>query len=456
MKDRGITNLGVKELVPHPENPRKDLGDLTELTQSIKRNGVLQNLTVTPVDAEGNPTSINTVDKYMVIIGHRRLEASKAAGLLTVPCRIVEGMSHEEQILTMLTENIQREDLSVYDQAQGFQMMLDLGQTIEDIKEKSGFSETTIYHRLNIAKLDKDTLKEKQEDDSFQLTMSDLYELEKVKDHEKRNEILKKSRNSNEIKYMAQTAAKDEKKAAQTAKIAKILEDNGIQKMPDELKTWNCEHLADIPYDSEEIHLDDIEGAYYYVGYQGFGIYREKQTPPEQDTRLYDIKREKGSELDKRIKAVGDTIIDAFKEIADGRLKADDPNKAAEHMLNIFSELDPKLEWERLCNVWAELKNIGEPDEGEEDQFYADCKADIIELPLYQRMALGLVDSYMYEFYNTYRMEFDQDELNGYWEIINNLKLFGFVLEEDHRKMLEGTHPIFEEYAKAKEDYENA
>ena len=41
MKDRGITNLGVRELVPHPENPRKDLGDLTELTQSIKRNGVL-------------------------------------------------------------------------------------------------------------------------------------------------------------------------------------------------------------------------------------------------------------------------------------------------------------------------------------------------------------------------------------------------------------------------------
>ena len=51
MKSRGIVNLPVRSLIPHPENPRKDLGDLTEMSESIKKNGVLQNLTVIPKDA---------------------------------------------------------------------------------------------------------------------------------------------------------------------------------------------------------------------------------------------------------------------------------------------------------------------------------------------------------------------------------------------------------------------
>ena len=125
-------------------------------------------------------------------------------------------------------------------------------------------------------------------------------------------------------------------------------------------------------------------------------------------------------------------------------------------MLNIFSHLEPNLEWEHLCEAWADVKNIGEVEEGEEDEFYTNCKNDIIRLPLYQRMALGLTDCYMYQFYSVYRLGFEKDNLNTYWEIIDNLKIFGFVLEEDHRKMLDGTHPIYEEYAKAKEDYENA
>lgn len=453
MKTRGVTNLGVRELIPHPDNPRKDIGDIAELTESVRKNGILQNLSVTPVDSDGNPTDINNVDKYMVIIGHRRLEAAKAADLDMVPCRILEHISREEQILMMLEENIQRKDLSIYDQAQGFQMMLDLGQTVEDIEKKSGFSKTTIYHRLNIAKLDKDTLMEKQEDDSFQLNMNDLYELEKVKDAEKRNDILKRSKNSNEIKYLAQQTAKEEKKQKNIEKISKILEDNGVEPLPEHLKTWNCEHVADIPYDSDEIHIDDIEGAYYYQGYTGFTLYREKEEV-EVDTTLYDRKKEKESELKKRIDAVGDSLVQTFIDIAAGRLKVDDPLKGAEYMLNIFSVTEPKLDWQELSTAWAEIKNIGEPDEGEEDQFYTDTRRDIEGLPLYQRMALALSDVGMYGFYSIWQAEFNKIELDSYYEIIKNLKPFGYVLDEEHKKMLEGTHPIYEEYEEALREYQ--
>ena len=54
---------------------------------------------------------------------------------------------------------MQRSDLTIYEQAQGFQLMLDLGDTEEQIAEKTGFSKTTIRRRLNIAKLNQDELK---------------------------------------------------------------------------------------------------------------------------------------------------------------------------------------------------------------------------------------------------------------------------------------------------------
>ena len=453
MRKRPIANLGVRELIPHPDNPRKDIGDITELTESIRKNGVLQNLTVTPIDSDGNPTDINNVDRYMVIIGHRRLEAAKAADLDTIPCRIIENMTRDEQILMMLEENIQRKDLSIYDQAQGFQMMLDLGQTVEDIEKKSGFSKTTIYHRLNIAKLDKDTLMEKQEDDSFQLSMNDLYELEKVKDIDKRNEILSKSRNSNEIKFQAQNVQREEMKQKKISEITSKLEAKGIVKMPEDKKTWNCIFISDIKYDSDDFEIPE-DGKYYFESYQGINIYKDKPPIPEKDTTLYDRKENLKDRLKAHIEMVGESFRVTFKDIAAGKLKVDDELKGCEYMFNIMSQIEPELEWKDIIQVWAEIMTIGECDEGEEAQYVEDITRDILSIPLYRRMALTLIDSYIYGFYNIYRMEFEQEELRSYYVIIENLKPFGYVLQDGHRKLLEGTHPLFEEYEEALREYQ--
>ena len=105
-----IVYIPAERLVPHPDNPRKDLGDLTELAASIKENGIFQNLTVVP----------EFEDRFTVIIGHRRLAAAKLAGLTELPCVVVE-MTPKEQVQTMLLENMQRSDLTVYEQAQGAQ-----------------------------------------------------------------------------------------------------------------------------------------------------------------------------------------------------------------------------------------------------------------------------------------------------------------------------------------------
>lgn len=72
-----IKYIPVSKLWGHPDNPRKDLGDVTELAESIKVNGVLQNLTVVPLI--GEITKKWDGESYRVIIGHRRLAAAKLA-----------------------------------------------------------------------------------------------------------------------------------------------------------------------------------------------------------------------------------------------------------------------------------------------------------------------------------------------------------------------------------------
>lgn len=121
-----ITNIACRRLHPHPDNPRKELGDLTELAASIRENGIFQNLTVIPghymtaeeyadsVAADGgsrqsamavwNPKIMWSSDDYTIIIGHRRAAAAQQAGLFEVPCVVVE-MDEREQLQTMMIEN---------------------------------------------------------------------------------------------------------------------------------------------------------------------------------------------------------------------------------------------------------------------------------------------------------------------------------------------------------------
>lgn len=185
-----IVYLNRSQLEPHPDNPRKDLGDLEELRESIREHGIMQNLTVIPTD--------DTLEHFRILIGHRRFAASE--GILTqLPCVIVEGLSNREQVGIMLCENIQRSDLTYIEQARGFQMMLDLGDTVETIADKTGFSEKTIKSRLEINKLDEETLGEASE--RFQLSIADFMKLSKIKDVEKRNEILESVDSSKDLAY---------------------------------------------------------------------------------------------------------------------------------------------------------------------------------------------------------------------------------------------------------------
>lgn len=183
-----IEQIPVSRLLPHPENPRKDLGDLTELTESVRSQGILQNLTVISADQVlGVQIPDPQVAWYVVVIGHRRLAAAKAAGLEAVPC-VVTGMDRKTQLSTMLMENVQRSDLTPYEQAQGFHQLALLGCNVAEISRRSGFSTKTVKHRIEMAKLDQKILKEVST--GRQLSMADFAKLEQLKDPAERNKVL--------------------------------------------------------------------------------------------------------------------------------------------------------------------------------------------------------------------------------------------------------------------------
>lgn len=272
-----ITMLPVAELHPHRDNPRKELGDLTELAESIKANGVMQNLTVIPIE-EAEPET----DKqgYTVIIGHRRLEAAKLAGLTEVPC-VITHMDRAKQLSTMLLENIQRNDLTVYEQAQGFQLMMDMGSTVKEISALSGFSEKTVKHRLEIAKLDGNKLKLANED--RQLSLAEFAELEKVEDIKKRNELIDYLGTSNfrwqlDNAVAVQEIRKLEKFAQPTLMQFATKSEHG--------KCWDLTLYATLKTESDvrELTVPEVKKGvkyYYVVGRYDIKVYKKEPKPEE-------------------------------------------------------------------------------------------------------------------------------------------------------------------------------
>jgi len=135
--------IPINQISPNPEQPRVDIGDLTELSSSIKQNGVLEPLLVKP---NGNGT-------WMIIAGERRWRAANLAGLTEVPC--IELDIDEKSIAEIaLIENLQRKDLTVWEEADGFAYLVErFNYTHEEIAKKIGKSRTTVTESMAIAGL---------------------------------------------------------------------------------------------------------------------------------------------------------------------------------------------------------------------------------------------------------------------------------------------------------------
>ena len=133
--------IPVDQIRPNPDQPRKALGDLRELTDSIKEKGVLEPLLVRYVSRE---------DCYHIISGERRYHAARAAGLREVPA--IEKMADDAETLEIaLIENMQRKDLTPFEEADGLQRLAtQFEYRHEDLAKKLGKSRTSVSETLGL------------------------------------------------------------------------------------------------------------------------------------------------------------------------------------------------------------------------------------------------------------------------------------------------------------------
>ena len=134
--------LNLADLAPHPDNPRGSLGDLTELVRSIRSHGILEPLVVLPADDDG---------AYRIIAGHRRHAAGLKAGVTEVPA-VVRDMTAVEVIEAMLSENVNRSDLTVAEEVRAIErlMSLDDGLTPAKLCKRIGRSQAWVRARMAV------------------------------------------------------------------------------------------------------------------------------------------------------------------------------------------------------------------------------------------------------------------------------------------------------------------
>lgn len=139
------SEIMLANIIPNIDQPRKSFDDsaLAELSESIKRHGVITPLIVTPTD-DG---------KYMIIAGERRYRAAKLAGLLTVPA-CVRDYTDEQVAEISIIENIQREDLNPMEFAFAVKDLIDnYGYTQEEAATRLGKARPTIANLLRLIDL---------------------------------------------------------------------------------------------------------------------------------------------------------------------------------------------------------------------------------------------------------------------------------------------------------------
>jgi ParB family chromosome partitioning protein len=136
--------IAIDKLDPNPEQPRVEIGDLTELTASITDKGVLEPLLVKPTRGSG---------RWMIIAGERRWRAAREAGLSEVPCIEMDVDDHTVAEIALI-ENLQRKDLTIWEEADGLLSLCNrFGYTHEDVARKMGKSRSTVTESLSIAAL---------------------------------------------------------------------------------------------------------------------------------------------------------------------------------------------------------------------------------------------------------------------------------------------------------------
>ncbi len=132
--------IPIEDIDPNPNQPRQAMGDLSELVASIREKGILEPILVRPVGS-----------RFQIIAGERRYRAAQEVGVAEIPC-VVRDSSDAETMELALIENLQRKDLSAFEEADALKILAETySYTHEKMAEKLGKSRTSLTETLTLA-----------------------------------------------------------------------------------------------------------------------------------------------------------------------------------------------------------------------------------------------------------------------------------------------------------------
>ena len=220
-----IKLINTSLIDPHPDNPRKNIGDVTDLADSIRANGLLTPLSVVPNGS-----------RYRVIAGHRRLAACKQAGTGAVPCFVLD-LDPLQQLEAMITENCQREQLTALEEADAIQGMLDLGATTANVAHRLGRSADYVRDRAKAASIDNEVRATR--DDFSQLTIGQLVAIARYDGQPDRQKKLAQAAGTSNFDYILHDIERDDRNRQWIESVATLLKNaDGINLIPDPEKPY--------------------------------------------------------------------------------------------------------------------------------------------------------------------------------------------------------------------------
>lgn len=173
-----VVQVNIDSIHPNPAQPRKvfDEQELLGLSRSIRTNGLLQPISVR-----------RTKEGYEIIAGERRLRACKLAGMTSVSC-IVNDCTPERSAVLAMTENLQRQDLQIFEEAEGIRRLIEeWNVTQEEAALRLGKSQSTLANKLRLLRL---TEEEREKIVTFHLTERHARALIRISDDQLREKAL--------------------------------------------------------------------------------------------------------------------------------------------------------------------------------------------------------------------------------------------------------------------------
>lgn len=431
-----IIMIAIEKIHNHPDNPRKDVGDVTELAESIKHSGIMQNLTVVPYEGQ-----------YRVIIGHRRLAASKMAGLTEVPCVVVE-MSEKEQLGVMLSENMQRVDLTLVEQAQGMQLMLDMGDSVSEIANKTGLSKATVAKRVKLNALPTDKLKAAE---SRGGTLEAYLKCLEIEDENRREMLLDKV-GTGDFEWNYKREMDDQKAKKNKPIMLALLKNIGAEHFKDKSDRWSSKYETVFykscsNWDGEDFTEKLEKGKKYFYFDEGnqIGIYKQVEKKKSVST-----KSDKEIEADRRRRELRELFEKAYSLREEFIINFKESKKYEK----VIYEYLLKFIGRSIASFCNKDRSVVQKAAGIADEHYVpvmiekiyqwvekDKNAPLL-LAFFESGDIKSVNCYSYSYGENYPKYEKREVLMLIYEFLEKL---GYQISTEEQKLLDGTHELYSE-----------